>query len=300
MQPENNQKRMGLLAAVGAYTIWGFLPIFFKQIAHVPAFEIVAHRIVWAVPLLLVIMAYRRQLGEYLSILRSWKILRWLGLSALLILANWSVYVWGVNSGQILAVALGYYLNPLLNVLLGTVFLGEKLTQRQWIAVGLAAVAVAVLAAGAFSTLWISLIAAGSFCLYGLVRKLTPVGAVPGLAVETTLLLPVAMAAAYWFAFQPDAPTGWVSDERTMLYLMLGGALTIAPLTMFAFAARRMDYSLLGFCQYIAPSLHFLVGVVLYREELSDVRLIAFGLIWTGLILFSIDALKSETEPAVK
>ncbi len=269
------------------------MPIFFKQIAHVPALEIVAHRVVWAVPLLIAIMALRRQLLEYWTVLKNWQTLRWMLLSAALISVNWLVYVWAVNSDQILAASLGYYLNPLLNVALGTLFLGERLTQRQWAAVALAALAVAVLAAGAFSTLWISMALALSFGLYGLVRKLAPVGAVPGLAVETTVLLPLSMIAAFWFAFQTGSQ-GWVGgDMRTMFYLTVGGAVTALPLALFAMAARRMDYSLLGFIQYIGPTLQFIVGVWLYREELSEVRLLAFALIWAGLILFSSEAVKA-------
>ena len=273
------------------------MPIFFKQISHVPAFEIVAHRVVWAIPLLLAIMAFRQQLVEYISVLRSWKMLRWMVLSAILISTNWLVYVWAVNSGQILATSLGYYLNPLLNVALGTIFLSEKLSRRQWIAVGLAVVAVAILAVGAFSTLWISLTVAGSFCLYGFVRKLAPVGAVPGLAVETTVLLPVSMFAAYWFAFQPDS-SGWTGDTETMLYLVVGGAMTAMPLLFFAVAARKLDYSLLGFIQYIGPTIQFLVAIFLYGEELDEARLLAFALIWAGLILFSSDAFRKKPAPA--
>ena len=284
--------RGGLIAAVGAYTIWGFMPIFFKQIAHVPAIEIVAHRVVWAVPLLLAIMAFRKQLTEYFAVLKSWQMLRWMLVSALLISVNWLVYVWAVNSDQILAAALGYYLNPLLNILMGTVFLGERLSRRQWIAVMLAGVAVAILAAGAFDTLWLSLTLAGSFCLYGFVRKLAPVGAIPGLAVETTLLLPVSMMAAYWFAFQTGS-SGWIGDTGTMAYLIAGGAVTALPLLLFAVAARRLDYSFLGFIQYIGPTIQFFVGVLLYGEVLGEARLLAFSFIWAGLLLFSTEAFRA-------
>jgi chloramphenicol-sensitive protein RarD len=284
--------RSGLLAAVGAYTAWGFMPVFFKQMAAVPAIEIIAHRIIWAVPLLIAIMAIRRQLREYVGVLASWRLLRWMLASGALISVNWLVYVWAVNNGHILAASFGYYLNPLLNILAGTLFLGEQLSRTQKIAVAVAAAGVAVMGgSGAVDTLWIGLSLATSFCAYGLVRKMAPVGAVPGLAIETTLLLPVAMAAAFWFAWGSPHP-GWGSDERTTWLLVAGGAITAIPLLLFATAARRMSYSALGFIQYLAPTLQFFCGVLLYGEALSTARLISFALIWLALAVFSWDAIR--------
>jgi chloramphenicol-sensitive protein RarD len=284
--------RAGLLAAIGAYTAWGFMPVFFKQIEAVPALEIIAHRIIWAVPLLVAIMALRRQLCDYLGVLASWKLLRWMLASGALISVNWLVYVWAVNNGHILAASFGYYLNPLLNILAGTVFLGERLSSTQKMAVAVAAAGVAVMGtSGAVDTLWIGLSLATSFCAYGLVRKMAPVGAVPGLAIETTLLLPVAMAAAFWFAWSLPH-SGWGSDARTTWLLVAGGAVTAIPLLLFATAARRMSYSALGFVQYLAPTLQFLCGVVLYNEPLSPARLVSFALIWLALGIFSWDAIR--------
>jgi chloramphenicol-sensitive protein RarD len=280
------------LAAIGAYTAWGFMPVFFKQMAAVPATEIIAHRIIWAVPLLIVIMAFRRQLREYLGVLASWNLLRWMLASAALISVNWLVYVWAVNNGHILAASFGYYLNPLLNILMGTALLGERLNNIQKLAVAIAVGGVVVMAgSGALDTLWIGLSLATSFCAYGLVRKMAPVGAVPGLAIETTLLLPLAMAAAFWFAWGSPHP-GWGSDANTTWLLVAGGAITAIPLLLFATAARRMSYSALGFVQYLAPSLQFLCGVLLYGEVLSAERLISFGLIWLALAIFSWDAVR--------
>lgn len=277
---------------MGAYTAWGFLPVFFKQVSAVPAIEIIAHRIIWAVPLLLVIMAFRRQLGEYLKVLASWKLLRWMLASGALISVNWLVYVWAVNNGHILAASFGYYLNPLLNILAGTLFLGERLSGTQKTAVAVAAAGVVVMGgSGAIDTLWIGLSLAASFCAYGLVRKMAPVGAVPGLAIETTLLLPIAMAAAFWFAWGDPHP-GWGSDARTTWLLLAGGAVTAIPLLLFATAARRMSYSALGFVQYLAPTLQFLCGVMLYNEPLSTPRLVSFGLIWLALGIFSWDGIR--------
>jgi chloramphenicol-sensitive protein RarD len=288
--------RNGLLAAVGAYTAWGFMPVFFKQMAAVPAIEIIAHRIIWAVPLLIAIMAFRRQLREYFGVLTSWKLLRWMLASGALISVNWLVYVWAVNNGHILAASFGYYLNPLLNILAGTLVLGEQLSRTQKVAVAVAAAGVAVMGgSGAVDTLWIGLSLATSFCAYGLVRKMAPVGAVPGLAIETTLLLPVAMAAAFWFVWGAAGTgphPGWGSDARTTWLLVAGGAVTAIPLLLFATAARRMSYSALGFIQYLAPTLQFLCGVLLYHEALSTARLISFALIWLALGIFSWDAIR--------
>lgn len=293
--PENKTPtidRTGFLAAVGAYTAWGFMPVFFKQMAAVPALEIIAHRIIWAVPLLIIIMAVRRQLREYVGVLASWVLLRWMLASGALISVNWLVYVWAVNNGHILAASFGYYLNPLLNILAGTIFLGERLSSTQKMAVTVAAAGVAVMgASGALDTLWIGLSLATSFCAYGLVRKMAPVGAVPGLAIETTLLLPVAMAGAFWFAWN-GLHSGWGSDMRTTWLLVAGGAITAIPLLLFATAARRMSYSALGFIQYLAPTLQFLCGVLLYGEVLSTARLVSFGLIWLALGIFSWEAVR--------
>jgi chloramphenicol-sensitive protein RarD len=283
--------RGAVFAAIGAYSIWGFMPLFFKQLAGVPAVEIIAHRVIWAVPLLLCIMAVRKQLAEYTAALTTWATLRWMVLSALFMSSNWLIYVWAVNSGQILSASLGYYFNPLLNILVGTLFLGERLNRTQWVAVGIAALAAAVLATGALDTLWISFSLGASFCIYGLVRKMAPIGSVPGLAVETSLLLPMAIGAAYYFT-QDTNPAGWGGDSNIMLLLAAGGVITATPLLLFATAARRMDYSMMGFFQYIGPTIQFLLGVFLYKEHLSIPRIIAFILIWSALALFSWDALR--------
>jgi chloramphenicol-sensitive protein RarD len=283
--------RGALFAAVGAYFLWGFMPLFFKQLGGVPAIEVIAHRVIWAVPLLLVIMAFRQQLAEFWTAISTPATLRWMILSAVLISVNWLVYVWAVNNNLILAASLGYYLNPLLNVLVGTLFLGERLNRTQWFAVAIAASAVAVLMLGAFGTLWISLSVAASFCAYGVVRKFAPVGAIPGLAIETILLMPAAFGAAIWFA-RDDVGRGWGTDVQTMALLAAGGAITAVPLLLFATAARRMSYSVLGFIQYIGPTLQFILAVFLYNEPLSGARLVSFLLIWFALAIFSFDAVR--------
>jgi chloramphenicol-sensitive protein RarD len=295
--------RASLAAAVSAYFIWGFMPLFFKQLAGVPAIEIISHRIIWAVPLLLLIMAFRKQLGECWAAMAKWASLRWLLVSALLISINWLVYVFAVNSGQILAASLGYYLNPLLNILLGTVFLKERLNRTQWTAVAIALVAVAVLAVGSLSTLWISLTLACSFGFYGLIRKLAPVGAIPGLAIETMLMFPIALGTAYIYASQQMA-TGWNSAVSISLLLVAGGAITAIPLLLFAIGARGMPYSIMGFIQYIGPTIQLITAVFLYNEVVSGARAISFALIWIALSLFSWDMWRlfraQQVEPAAR
>jgi chloramphenicol-sensitive protein RarD len=267
------------------------MPLFFKQLAGVPFVEIIAHRVIWAVPLLLIIVAVRRQLHETWQALSAWSTLRWMLVSAVFISANWLIYVFAINSGHILAASLGYYFNPLLNIVLGTLFLGERLNRLQWVAVGIAGIAAVVLAYGALDTMGISLSIAASFCLYGFVRKLAPVGAVPGLTIETILLWPIAMGVAYYYSRHPGN-LNWGSDNHTTLLLVAGGAITAIPLLLFATAARRMAYSTLGFIQYIGPTIQFLLGVFLYKEQLSGPRILAFILIWSALALFSYDAIK--------
>ncbi len=283
--------QIGLISAIAAYTAWGFMPVFFKLLAEVPALEIIAHRVIWAVPLLILILIFRGQMREYRDVLARWMLLRWMLASAILISVNWLIYVWAVNNERILAASFGYYLNPLLNILMGTIFLKETLNQTQKVAVGVAALGVAVMGAGALDSLWISIALAASFCAYGLVRKMAPVGAVPGLAIETSLLLPVAMAAAFWFALQGPHP-GWGADSDTTWLLVFGGAVTAIPLLLFATAARRLDYTTMGFIQYLAPTLQFLCGVLLYDEPLTAVHIASFGLIWLALSIFSVDALR--------
>ncbi len=205
--------------------------------------------------------------------------------SATLIGVNWFVYVWAIQNGNVYAASLGYYINPLLNVVLGTVFLGEVLTRRQWFAAGLAAAGIALLLGGALTTLWISLTLAGSFATYGLLRKQVAVGALPGLTIESALLLPLALGIAWVFAAGPDGSAVAVSAELT-LSIMLGGALTAIPLLLFAIAARRMNYSTLGFIQFLAPTIVFILGLTVFEEELQLVQLACFVMIWSAAAIF--------------
>ncbi|MCW5646970.1 MAG: EamA family transporter RarD [Sphingopyxis sp.] len=285
--PAEAQQR-GLPFALAAYGIWGFVPLFFKLLDDVPPVEVLAQRIVWSLPLCFVIMAFRRQIGEYLAALKDWRVLRLLLASSLLIALNWLVYIHAVFTDHVLAASLGYYLNPLVNVLLGMMFLGERLSRLQAVAVVIAAVGVAILLAGALDTLWISLTLALSFGTYGLLRKIVPVGSLPGLAIETTLLLPVSLAAAGYYIWIGDG-LGFASGAEVSWLLAAAGVVTAIPLLLFATAARRMSYAALGFVQYLAPSIAFLLGLFVFHEPLKPAQMFCFLLIWASIAVFSFD-----------
>lgn len=285
--PAEAQQR-GLPFALAAYGIWGFVPLFFKLLDDVPPIEVLAQRILWSLPLCFVIMAFRRQIGEYLAALKDWRVLRLLLASSVLIALNWLVYIYAVFTDHVLAASLGYYLNPLINVLLGMIVLGERLSRLQLVAVIIAAVGVAILLAGALDTLWISLTLALTFATYGLIRKVVAVGSLPGLAIETTLLLPLSLAAAGYYLWIGDG-RGFGSDSATSWLLAAAGVITAVPLLLFATAARRMSYAALGFVQYLAPSIVFLLGLFVFHEPLKPAQLFCFLLIWTSIAVFSFD-----------
>ncbi|MGB5076284.1 MAG: EamA family transporter RarD [Sphingorhabdus sp.] len=283
-----NRQPNGLPFAISAYLLWGFIPVYFKLLDHVPPVEIVAQRVLWSVPLLVVIMFFRNQLGEFAAIFRHAKHLRSLFASAVLIAINWLIYIWAVSTDHILAASLGYYLNPLVNVLFGRVFLGERLRPMQLVAVAVASIGVAILIGDALDTLWVSVSLALSFGFYGLIRKTTPVGSVPGLAVETSLLAPLSLAAVCFYAYSGAGRFG--TDLPTSSLLVFAGAVTAIPLLLFATAARRMSYASLGFVQYLAPSIAFLLGIFVYGETLSNTKLACFMLIWASIAIFCVDA----------
>ncbi len=278
----------GLPFAISAYLIWGFVPLFFKLLSSVPPVEVLAQRIVWSLPLCFLIMAFRRQIGEYLAALRDWRVLRMLLVSSVLIALNWLVYIYSIFTDHVLAASLGYYLNPLVNVMLGMIFLGERLSRLQALAVVIAGIGVAILLAGALDTLWISLTLAFSFGTYGLIRKIVPVGSLPGLAIETTLLLPLAAAAAAYYFWLGDG-RGFGSEAGISWLLAAGGVVTAVPLLLFATAARRMSYAALGFVQYLAPSIAFLLSLFVFHEPLKPAQLACFLLIWVSIAVFSFD-----------
>jgi chloramphenicol-sensitive protein RarD len=281
--------RGAVAQAVGAYFIWGFLPVYFNLLKAIPPLEVVTHRVLWSVLLLVVLLAMRRQLAALWQALTTRRILLPMLGSAALIAANWLIYIWAVTNGHIAASSLGYFLNPLLNVLLGYLFLKERLSRWQWLAVALAGSGVAIMATGALEAVWISLSLALTFGFYGLIRKVAPVGPMVGLAAETVILLPAALFAVWWWAMSGTARFGTAGLQVDAL-LLASGAVTAIPLLLFASAARRMRYATIGLVQYIGPTIQFLLAIFLYREPLTTTHLITFPLIWAGLALYSWDA----------
>lgn len=280
----------GLPAALGAYLIWGMLPLYLRLVHQVPPFEFVGWRVIFTLPFCLLLVAATKDWPALRAALKDRRALLTLSASALLIGANWLLYIWAIQRGHVLASSLGYYVNPLANVLAGTLFLGERLSRRQWAAVTLAGVGVAVLAFGALDMLWISLSLAATFCGYGLVRKIAPVEALAGLTIESLLLLlpGIAIVLAYGAGPGGSAMAGPIGTD---LLIAFSGVVTATPLVMFASAARRMDYSSLGFVQFLSPTIVFILGVAVFHEPLRPVQLASFALIWGAVGLFLIDLL---------
>lgn len=280
----------GLAMALGAYLIWGFMPLYLLLVHTVPPYEFIGWRIIWTLPLCLAIVLVRGEGKALWTAMRNRRVVALLMLSAILIAINWVVYVAAIQSGHVFAASLGYYINPLVNVLAGTLFLHERLSRRQWLAVGLAALGVSLLAWDARDMLWISLSLAGSFAVYGLVRKQIAVESLPGLTIETLLLL-IPSLAVVWFYAQSPAGSSMDRDFVASALLMAGGLMTGIPLLLFAAAARRMDYSSLGMVQFCAPTIVFLLGVFVFGEPLRPVQLACFVLIWTAIAVFVWDIL---------
>ncbi|MFC3440324.1 EamA family transporter RarD [Sphingobium rhizovicinum] len=277
------------MAAVGAYGLWGLLPLFFRLLHHVDPVEIVTQRVLWSLLLILALLALRNGLPPFLAALRNARLVLPLAGSALMIGINWLTYVWAVNDGHVVAASLGYFLNPLVNVMLGVLVLKERLRRPQMLAIGVASIGVAILAASALTTLWISLALAFSFAFYALLRKLTPVAPMTGLGVETLLLTPLAIAYLVWEL--RHGGVGFGQDAPTTALLIVSGAVTTVPLVLFAIAAQRLPMATLGLLQYLAPTLQFLCGIWLFGERLSVGQMASFGLIWLGLILFATDGI---------
>lgn len=282
-QTADRRARAGLLYGLAAYGLWGVMPVYFKWLQAVPSIDIVAHRIVWSLLVLILLVTVAKAWGEISEAVRSRKILALLFVTALLIGTNWLLYVYAINSGHILAGSLGYYLNPLANILLGRFILKERLTKMQWAAVAIAAAGIAVLAAGALGTLWISLTLCFSFATYGLLRKIVQVESLAGLTIETTLLFPIAIG---WLLLGGAVGRPMGSGGEETLLLMAAGVVSTVPLLCFTAAARRLAYSTVGMLQFLAPTLQFLLAVAVYDEPFTTAHGIAFGCIWTALAMY--------------
>jgi chloramphenicol-sensitive protein RarD len=285
MQTDDGEYRQGLLYAFLAYVSWGVLPIYFHLVHSIGPIEVVSHRVFWSCLLILLILGFRRELGRFYTTMQDGRVLAALTLSGILIGLNWLTYIWAVLHDHVVAASLAYFLNPLVNVLLGVTFLGERLKPLQWAAIAIAAVGVAILAAGAPQTLYLSLFMAVTFAFYGLVRKLTPVAPLIGLGIETFALLPPALTGIAWTA--AHGGLGFGHEVGTTALLIGSGFMTSLPLLLFASAARLLPMVTLGLIQYVTPTMLFFIGVFLYGEPLSNVQLASFALIWTGLALFA-------------
>ncbi|PVB63359.1 EamA family transporter RarD [Labrenzia sp. 011] len=280
--------RQGLLFGLAAYGMWGFFPLYYKLTETVPADIVVSHRILWSVLFVGLYLYLRGRWPEVQEVFRQPKVLMGLSVSASLIAVNWLVFVWAISNRQVLDVSLGYFINPLVSILVGLLVLHEKLSRGQWIAVGIAVLAVVLQAVLAGGLPWISLVLAFSFAGYGYVRKVTPVKATPGLFVETLLLFP--LAAAYVLLQLSWGVDALVLNDLPVLAALAGtGIVTALPLICFSSAARRVPLFMLGLMQYLAPSMHFLMAVYLWGEPLDETRLMGFALIWAALAVFTYD-----------
>jgi len=292
--------RLGVFAGIITYLIWGLVPVFFKQIAEVPADEIIAHRVVWAMVLMTAVIGFGHGFAAAWRIARIPRQLARIALASALVIINWLVFVWGVNNGHILETSLGYFILPLFNVALGVLVLKERLRPLQWWAVLLAAIGVAIEAARAGGLPWIALVLAGTFGIYGLLRKQLPLDAASGLFLETVCMTPATLAWLGWLSLSGQNHFGGgpgLLNGRDLM-LIATGAVTAIPLLLFAIAARRLPLTMMGFLQYLAPSITFLLAVFVYGEPLDPTRALAFAVIWTGLAVYSVDLVRSASATA--
>jgi chloramphenicol-sensitive protein RarD len=278
----------GILAAAFAYVIWGVVVIYWKLLPGVSPWEILGHRVVWSVVVLLPIVLALRRTGPILAIFRNPKRTAALFLSAVLIAGNWGIFIWAVTEGRIIETSLGYYINPLFAIALGVVLLGEKLSPFRIAAFALAGIGVAVQAVALGGLPWISLVLASSFAIYGYVRKVVQVEALDGLFIETLIAAPFALLGFWLMMGQGDL--AFLHGTRLTDALLVGaGAITALPLWLFAYGARRVRLSTMGFLQYIAPTISLIIAVTIYHEPFGTVRLVSFSLIWAALVLVSLE-----------
>nr|WP_228550790.1 EamA family transporter RarD [Endozoicomonas sp. OPT23] len=285
------------MPGVLAFSIWGLVPIYFKLLDSVPSLEVLGHRVFWSVLLLLPLLKFTGQLSQLKTVFTNPKVLGLLMLSSILIAGNWLTFIWGVANDRILETSLGYFINPLLNIFLGYLFLSEKLSPLKMIAVGIAAFAVVLQIWLLGSIPWVAFAVAGTFGFYGLLRKHIPVAAATGLTVETILLLPATLGYFFWLYQTGDYSFSFDTPQLSLL-LALAGLVTTVPLVLFNVAAKRLTLTSVGILQYLGPSISFLVGVFIFGEEVNQARIITFGLIWLALAIFTWDSyrtLKAKT-----
>ena len=288
--------RAGLLHAFAAHLLWGLFPLYFRAVGSVPYAELLAHRVVWAVAFLVIPVTLGAGWGRLAQALRRPRTLALFGLSAVMLFLNWGTYLWAVGQGRVTEASLGYFMNPLVNVLLGAAFLGERLRPLQWLAVGCAGAGVVWLTIHAGAPPWLGLVLALSFGVYALLRKTSSLGAIDGLALESALLAPLAVAWLGWLALTDQAVFARAGTGMQCL-IAASGPVTALPLLFFAAAARRIPLSILGIVQYLGPTMQLLLAVYVFGEPFDGVRLVGYAAIWMGLAIFSAESLARATRP---
>jgi chloramphenicol-sensitive protein RarD len=286
------QRRAGLASGLLAYFLWGFLPLLFKLVEHVGSVAVVAERTFWSLLIVGAIVVVGRRLDEVRRALRDPRTLRAMALSAMLLASNWLIYVYAVESGQVLQASFGYFINPMINVAIGMVFLGERQNLTQSIAIAIAVVALVIQAVGLGQVPFIALSLAITFAFYGYVRKTAPVASTTGLFVETLLLSPLAIGYLI-YGFVSEG-LGAHADPQTAFFLLLTGPATAAPLLLFSFAIQRLRLTTIGMLQYVAPSIAFVLAITVFGEELNLTRIVSFCLIWLSLAIFTLGSMKRQ------
>lgn len=291
MEKDAKELLIGTWFGIAAYLVWGFLPIFWKTVEHVPSMEVLAHRIFWSLVFMLVVLfvssKWQQVFAECKAVFASKKLLLGMILASLLISINWFTYIYAVNSEQIVETSLGYYINPLISVLLAILVMKEKFSFWQFVSFFLATVGVLILTFSYGSFPWLAFILALSFALYGLAKKLVNLGAITSLTIETLLVTPIALIYLYYLHSNGSGSFGTI-DFKTTFFLLAAGAATATPLLLFASGARRIPLSLLGFLQYIAPTIQLMIGVFMYKEPFSSTHLLSFLFIWVALLIFTL------------
>lgn len=282
---QQQSARSGFFYALAAYGLWGFLPLYFKVAEHIPPVEMVAHRIIWAVPVALIVIGLQHRMGELKALFQDKRIVAMMALTATLISVNWGIYVWAISVNITSETALGYYINPLISVLLGYLLLGEKLTKLQWAAVFIAFLAVLLRTVGGGVFPWVSLTLAFSFAAYGYFRKTVAVGPTQGFLMEVVILLPIALGYVVWLSL--TGANNFTLENGDGWWMMLAGPVTAIPLILYAFGAKLLRLATLGLMQYIAPSIIFLISFFVFGEQMDFWQGVTFVMIWSALILYS-------------
>lgn len=284
--------RKGAISAVFAYLIWGFFPLMFRMLDGVNPVIIVTHRVVWSLLFVAIILKLNGRLPEVRAAFSDRRAMIRIGLAALMLTCNWTLYVWAIEAELVLQTSFGYFINPLFNVALGVVFLGERQNRWQMLSIGIALIAVVIQAVAIGGLPWVALVLAALFAIYGYLRKTVNVGSAPGLMVETILMFPLAVGfLAYTFITQGAGPH---ADPNTMMWLIITGPATAGALLFFAYGARNLRLTTIGMIQYIAPSMHFLTAVFVFGESMNGTQLFSFALIWLSLVIFSMDSLRNK------